>query len=334
MEDSEVNDDSGLMNKEFVSLGMDLLGFKCPVVPNISQSSPAIAWSRDCFRIIKMYISDSGNPKFETIDDIPPKAHSLPKLIAPEGKKIREFQYFKRSLFFLIDLLKFLDSKAGGVLLLHLNKVNLGHFFAFPSGDQLDLKKGLYCVLTMANSKPSNSERTIIGNDIYLLEFLNLTKLLNEFKFNHLRNNFFKVTSLTMSTFQSAFKSRSEAYKAIKDTLGKMKKKAQEYEENFERLISNPAKFYFEDFNQMHNHFTPEGQSSHRTAECNEKCGVPIINIFRNEKISDGNYSSSGKIYAIAKYNRKHLLAGGSKEIIDIIKPGSKGKTIWGEGSF
>ena len=39
--------------------------------------------------------------------------------------------------------------------------------------------------------------------------------------------------------------------------------------------------------------------------------------------------SKLGKIYGIARYDPKHIVIGGSKEIIDILRPKTKLKTLW-----
>ena len=44
--------------------------------------------------------------------------------------------------------------------------------------------------------------------------------------------------------------------------------------------------------------------------------------------------SKLGKIYGIARYDPKHIVIGGSKEIIDILRPKTKLKTLWAEGTL
>lgn len=43
--------------------------------------------------------------------------------------------------------------------------------------------------------------------------------------------------------------------------------------------------------------------------------------------------SKIGKTYAIAKYNRRHIVIGGSNENINLILPGTKINLNWAEGN-
>ena len=277
-----------LIRDVFIPSGAKILGLTNPVPPAPSSTSKLNSLNLKLFAIIRIYKSESGEVKFESVADVPPESTPLPSFLSLEGKRTRQFLYFKRSLSFISDFMKLLESKGGTGILLHLNEIKLKYFFVILKSDRIDLKKGLYLLFPFANQYPDIKENTILGKDLILQEFINLTRLINEFKCKHHRNNFYKVIGIVMSCYEHSYQSRQDLIVAITDSLTKLKKKAVEYEEIFENPSSLCINYYFKDITCSSNHFTPEGDSDNASPQPKCKEDLPTVNISRNEKICDG----------------------------------------------
>lgn len=270
------------------------LGLDNPTNVKLRSSSQLHNIESNLFAVLRIWKDQDGAIKSSTEPDVPRNAINLLSYLSPQGKNTRKFEYYKRSLVFINIFLEFME-KLGRNVLIRLNLICFRTIFIVQRENKIHSGDGLYMVFPSVNEVPEENNTALVGNDILLLEFLNLTRFLYNFKFDHHRNNFYKLMVITMKTHENIYTWRQEVFEEIRNLLIKQNKQAIDYEINFENQVEKSISEYFFDSQANHKYRDYEGNSGLPELEnlpSNQMPELPNVRISPIQTVAEGRRES------------------------------------------
>lgn len=238
------------------------------------------------FAILKMFVDeDNGKMMSTTVPGVPSGATNLEEYLSPQGEKTREFMHYKRALTFIRIFNDFMEYQ-GKDLLIHLNLISFKNIIFVEKDGEIDLHQGIHMVFPTANQVPSAADMELVGDDILLTEFLNLTRFIYEFRCTHHLNNFYNLMVITMKTHHNVYSWRKEVFQEMRDLLNKQAIKAEVYESQFEHIQHKCMSTYFTDSHLSHRYVhTPVAEVIYNRAS---PASLPRVHVSRLETVVVG----------------------------------------------